>query len=172
MNPSIIRFKGYSWEHNPETLKITKSHRYSESDVAGGSTVLSGFGTRRRTVSGTGQLKGEDCIYQYTRLLKLQAGLDSGVLCLPDMKPFYAFFKSLELTCEPTPELITYSFEFVEDCSKNNSEKEKYYHMVVGSETLWDISFMYSVGIDELVALNPEIKRVDELAQGSKVRLC
>jgi hypothetical protein len=74
--------------------------------------------------------------------------------------------------CEPAPEVITYSFEFLEDSEKNYTVDEKYYHTVGVDETLWDISYLYSIPIEKLVSLNPDIKRVDELRVRSQVRVC
>jgi hypothetical protein len=169
---SKISHKGYTWEHNPATLRITKEHSVSTRQLSGGDTSVRVFGTKCRVITGSGQLLGEDCLYRFVEMLELQSEKDSGILCLPDMKPMYAFFKSLELSCKPTPDVLTYCFEFVEDCSKNNSEKEKYYHMMINGETLWDIAYLCGVEIEKLVELNPDIARVDELEEGQMVRIC
>jgi hypothetical protein len=68
--------------------------------------------------------------------------------------------------------MVSYGFEFIEDSDRNYTVKEKMYHTVENSETLWDIAFNYQKDIGYLVSLNPEIKRLDELEDGTKVRIC
>ena len=172
MKLAVMRYKGTEWEHNPQTLKITSQRSLSEQGVAGGSSVVRDFGERSRVITGSGQLAGDDCIGKFAQLVALQNQSDSGILSLPDVAPFYAFFKSVELACDPTPELITYKFEFVEDLSRGRTDIEKRYHTASEDETLWDISYRYGVEIERLVELNPELKRVDELAAESRVRVC
>ena len=172
MNLATMRYKGTAWEHNPQTLKISSHRSLYEQGVAGGSSVVRDFGERSRVITGSGQLAGEDCISKFAELVVLQNQSDSGILSLPDVAPFYAFFKSVELSCDPTPELITYKFEFVEDLSRGRTDIEKRYHTVAEDETLWDISYRYGVKIEELVELNPELSRVDELTVESRVRVC
>ncbi len=172
MNLAVMRYKGTSWEHNPQSLKISSRRSLNEQGVAGGSSVVRDFGERARVITGSGQIAGEDCIDKFNKLLALQNQSNSGILSLPDVAPFYAFFKSVELSCDPTPDLITYKFEFVEDLSFGPSDGEKRYHTVENDETLWDISHKYKVEIEKLVALNPELSRVDELKKESRVRIC
>lgn len=172
MKPAKIRFKGYEWEHNPETLKVVTEENISEHKLPYGTSYTSKNSTKCRVVTGGGKFAGYDCIAQFNELLKLQKKPLSGVLTLPEQKPFYAYFKKLELKCEPTDNVVSYSFEFLEDSEKNYTYKEKTYHTVESGETLWDIAFNYNENIDELVKLNPEIKRVDELDEGSSVRIC
>ncbi|MCH5299569.1 MAG: LysM peptidoglycan-binding domain-containing protein [Ruminococcus sp.] len=172
MKLAVMRYKGYAWEHNPQTLKICSHRSLSEQGVAGGSSVVRDFGERSRVITGSGRIAGDDCISKFAQLVALQNQSDSGILLLPDVAPFYAFFRSIELDCDPTPELITYKFEFVEDLSRARTEGEKSYHTVSKDETLWDISYRYGVEIERLAELNPEVKRVDELAAESRVRVC
>jgi len=168
-----IRYKGYSWVHNPKTLKITKEQLLRENQVPFGNTDIQDLGGKSRVIKGTGQLCGEDCLVQFQRLLELQSGEGSGILSLPDTKPFYAFFKSIELACDPTPDVVTYNFEFIEDTSKSNTSRDASYYTVKNNyENLWDISYKYGVEMNTLVLLNPHIKRIDELMKGDKVRIC
>ena len=172
MKISKIRFKGYEWEHNPETLKVVNDNNIREQDLPLGSSISRYYSAKCRKVSGKGKLVGNECLVKFNELVKLQGQSESGILTLPSTKPFYAYFKKLELLCEPSPNVITYSFEFIEDCEKNHTDKEPYFHTVMGDETLWDISYKYGVNIETLVSLNPEIKRVDELSEGLKVKIC
>lgn len=169
---SKMRFKGYAWLHNPKTLKLENGAKLREDYLFQKCCMITEESSKPTVVKGTGQLYGEDCLKQYAELLKLQAKGGSGILSLPETRPFYAFFKSISLDCDPTPDLITYSFEFVEDMSKRPLGDTQYYHKVLEGETLWDISFNYDVPIERLVELNPQLKRTDELLSGEQVRVC
>lgn len=172
MTPANMRYKGYVWSHNPKTLKITTMQNLSEQSVMQGRARIQDFGLKSRVITGSGNLYGEDCLEQYGELIKLHNQGGSGILSLPDTPPFYAYFKSVELACDPTPKLITYNFEFVEDLWGKKENPGSFYHTVGDGETLWDISYMYSVPVETLVDLNPQIMRLDELPVESRVKIC
>ncbi len=172
MSVSKIRFKGNEWAHNPETLKVYYEDNFSEEKLFSGTSGLYKLSSKCRAVNGTGILTGNDCLEQFNALLKLQRERESGILSLPGMKPFYAYFKSLALLCEPCADAVSYSFAFIEDSLKNSIRADKYYHTVCNDENLWDIGYRYGVDVHTLVQLNPEIKRTDELEIGSQVRIC
>lgn len=169
---STMRYKGYKWQHNPSSIIITTKEEIKEQMVLQSKSFVRDLGAKARVVKGSGQLVGKDCIAQYGQLLKLQSKGGSGVLSLPDTLPFYAFFKSIELACDPTPEVVTYNFEFVEDLSVEPLIGDCTCHTVNMEETLWDISYKYNIAIEKLVELNPQISRVDELTVGEQVRIC
>ncbi|MGN1138173.1 MAG: LysM peptidoglycan-binding domain-containing protein [Ruminococcus sp.] len=172
MTVSNMRYKGYSFKHNPENLKVTKENNIQQQIIPKGNNVIQDMGTKARVVTGTGKLFGDDCLSQYYELVDIQKQGDSGVLSLPDTMPFYAYFKKIELVCEPTDKLVTYSFEFVEDTAKSDTVSNQSFHYVSDGETLWDISYMYNVSVEQLVSLNPQVKRIDELVKGGKIRIC
>lgn len=169
---SKIRYKDFLWEHNPKTLKVTTEQQLCQKIIPNGNAVVQDIGAKSRVVTGTGMLCGSDCLEQYNDLLELQSKKGSGILSLPNTKPFYAFFKSIELACEPTPDLVTYNFQFIEDLSKSKTEDLCVYHSAVYNETLWDIAYDYGVDIHTLVLLNPQIKRIDEIQLREQVRVC
>ena len=167
-----MRYKGHTWEHNPKSLKVTLSDNISEQKLTGSRDVIRHTGTGARKISGEGQLCGDDCLHRFSQLLTLQSDSRSGILSIPDTKPFFAYFTGIKLLCEPSPKVITYAFEFVEDTLRGFIGGEKQYHITALGETLWDISYIYDTAIETLVNLNPDIKRVDELSEGSVVRVC
>lgn len=172
MKLAKLRYKGHSWLHNPKSLKIEKEQILTENIIPSCGTHFQNIGEKPRVVTGQGQLYGKDCLFQYNRLVNLRNQQGSGILTLPDIKPFYAFFRTIELVCEPSPDMVSYKFEFVEDLSARKSETSEFYHRVSEGETLWDIAYRYDVDIDRLVQLNPWIKRIDELEAEKKVRVC
>ena len=91
---------------------------------------------------------------------------------MPQIPPFLAIFKSLYLVGETTPNVVRYSFEFWE-CTDQKAKNTSFfnYRTVSENETLWDISYLYNVKIENLLNLNKNIKNPNDLAVGEKVRL-
>ncbi len=172
MRISKIRYKGYEWELNPETLTVVNERNYNEVIMPEGTSLSSTRSKKCRVITGEGMIIGYECLKLFNEILRLQSESESGLLTLPSTKPFYAYFTKLELLCEPTDDAVSYRFQFVEDAERSYIIKEKRYHNVSGSETLWDIAYAYNTEIEKLVQLNPDIKRVDELTAGSGVRIC
>ncbi len=170
---SMIRFKGYVFEHNPKTLKITSKKNIVSQSVLGEKSDVFESGDNSRVVTGEGSISGVDCIYKFLKLFKIKEEKGSGILSLPNTKPFYAFFESLEFSADPTPELISYKFVFREDSSKPLSKitSEVYYNLSA-DEDLWDVSRKFDTPIEALVSLNPQLKRTDDVEEGSRVRIC
>ena len=170
---SMIRFKEFAFEHNPETLKITTSKNIINRNVIGSKSAVFETGDNSRVITGEGKIHGQNCIYKFLKLFRLKEERGSGILSLPDMKPFYAFFSSLEFSADPTPELISYKFTFIEDSLRQELPvaSERFYELGEG-EDLWDAAYKFGVSVETLVGLNPEIRRVDEPGEGTKVRIC
>lgn len=170
---SNIRFKGYVLEHNPETLVISSRKNLSDQKTVGAKNIIRETGDNSRVVTGEGKIHGADCIYKFMKLFKLKEESDSAVLSIPGVKPFYAFFSSLEFSADPTPELISYKFVFREDCSEHGTMliPEKYYAAAEGKD-LWDIAYKFDVPVETLIELNPDIMRANELEEGCMVKIC
>lgn len=166
-----MRYKGFNFRVNPLSVEITGSHSHSKYDLPYKGEVVRSKGLGCRVVKGKGELKGTDCIEQYAELRALQQKKGTGVLSVPGLMPFKAFFTKLSGEADVTPDRIIYSFEFTEESSEKLSSLPEF-HIVKDGETLFDIAFDCAVNIERLVELNPWIKRPDELEKGQKVRLC
>ena len=171
MKNSVIRYKGYSFEHNPETLRISTVKSVAEQDVILGRSIVREFGEKNRIITGEGKIVGEDCMYQFLRLYKVKEERGSGVLSIPSVKPFFAFFRSLEFLAEPAPNLITYRFVFVEEGGKSLTPAQSSYTLEDG-EDLWDVSHKFGLAVEKLIELNNFIKRPEEVGARDEVRVC
>ena len=171
MIPAKMRYKGRTFDHNPETVKVRDKAFVKEDNILFDEPLSRRTGRRCRVVSGRGQFIGDNCLNQYAELLRLYCEGGSGILSLPDIKPFFAYFTGLELSCDPTPDYIEYSFEFTEDCPENTPHTA-YYHTCAQGENLWSVSYAYDVDINTLVRLNPDIRYINDNLENLRVRLC
>ena len=167
-----MRFDSFEWTHNPCTVEVSHRRRMSQQNTAGGGSFVQGTGCDLRVIKGRGELAGKTCLEEYEGLCALFERGRKGLLTLPFMKPFYAYFTDLSLVGEATPDLITYTFEFTQAENSEYLGRGDSAVYAEKCETLFDIAYREGVTVDELVRLNPQIKRPDELNSGQEVRLC
>ncbi len=169
-----MSYKGFIFPVNPSVIKIRHSSRLVEDTIPFDADLVRDFGRRACEISGEGELIGSDCAEQFKRLREVFLEGGSGLLLLPVLEPFYAFFENLELIEEPSDELIRYGFVFFEDTSAKHFENSpKQSHIAADEETLWDISYKYNVPVEVLLDNNPDIMRPDTvLNSGEVILLC
>lgn len=168
-----MRFCGYTFHHNPATVKIESLSDLHEISSPCCEPRAEHLGNRLRRIAGEGELYGTDCIAQYRELQKLCDSCRQGWLSLPGLASIRAYLKELYMIAEPIEDVLTYRFVFLEARpAARDVSRVRVYETMVGGESLWDISYLCNVGIDTLVALNPHIRYIDNLAEGERVRLC
>lgn len=165
-----MRFKGFSWHHNPREITFECGRKVNEHKSPFGKAYIQDTGRKNMIVKGVGELYGTDCMEQFDRLLQLFKSGGQGVLAIPKLTPIYAIFESIKILGEPKPDVLTYSFVFREVMERKTDVKSFSY--IAKNETLWDISHKFDISIDELVALNIHIKRPDIVLDGSVIKLC
>ena len=173
MKNAPMRFGGFSFHHNPSKLKIEDVNNILrvESPCAEPDSIM--LGSRLRRISGEGELYGADCIEQYRALCGIVKEGRKGLLSLPHMPPVYAYLTELRLIAEPDENVLGFAFSFIEAKGEAVSvTPESVYTVSVDGESLWDIAYAHGLGIDELVALNPQIRFIDSLDAGEEVRVC
>lgn len=172
MKLSAMRFKGFTWHHNPKSLTIKCSDKIVSYSYPHFRAVVESFYSEPVTVSGVGELYGEDCLKQYERLQELYKEGKSGVLCLPKLMPIYACFEKLNVEASTTPSLLTYSFTFrqVKQLERLNNIPKTY--TLTEDCTLFDVAYQFNVGLESLVEINNNIMFINELKAGQVVRLC
>ena len=173
MKNAPMRFGGMSLRHNPAKLNISGKHHirmYGSPCCKADSTSL---GMELRRITGEGEMCGADCIEQYSALKGLQHNRIAAKLVLPHMQPLYAYLKELSLTAKPIDDVLSYRFEFIEAQSPRKDSAGVVCYMTESEgENLWDIAYAFSVPIEQLVALNPQIPHIGELKSGERVRVC
>lgn len=167
-----MSFRDFVFPINPSFIRIFHSRKISRQKIPFGNNAVTDMGKNGRTISGEGEFCGENCIEDFERLKKVFETGGGGMLYIPSQKPIYAVFSSLELLAQDINGVIKYSFEFTESFEKSLNE-----HCTDiisdGKSSLWDISYRYSVRIEELLRLNPSVRRPDFLIEkGKRVTLC
>lgn len=169
---ATMRFKGYTWHHNPKYLEINDEKTTNEMKIPYSAAVLQSLGRKSRTVKGVAELYGSDCLKQYDELYKIYLMGGGGMLSLPELSPFYAELVSLKMKAQTTPDVIEYSFVFKERMQDGIKQtKEMFYTVKENGENLWDIAYDFDTTVDELVRLNTQLKYPDELKKGERIRL-
>lgn len=187
MNLSAMRYKDYVWPHNPRTYTIEYQRVMSVKKVPFGRYALQDLGPTRRIMRGEGEFVGEDAYEQFKKLASVFYGEGPGMLVHPVWQCASAYFVDLSLRQEPRKDYVAYSFTFWEDYTGHETglavvsgsaaepaqavSADRREHTVARGESLWSIAVDYGIPLDDLIALNPQIKNPNLIQVGEKVRV-
>ncbi len=172
MGIPMTRFDGVFFSHDPKTLKITRKNDVKNERLASGKLLSGNILQGPVKITGTGELYGENCARDFTKLMNAYAKRKASVLSVPYVGAVRAVLTELSMLCEPKAGYIGISFAFD---SVHGGEKPKVknapYRTAEENEDLWDIAYEEGMSINELTALNPHIRFIDSLNEGERVRL-
>ncbi len=170
MNNPPIRFCGFDFPYNPETIEISKELLYYEMPQNYDKGTVLKSGVMARKITGRGAFVGRDCFDKYNELMSVFINSEIGVLNIYEINPILAKFTKLNLCLQPSPNCIEYEFAFVEDVSSYEvlSDIDKV-HIVKEFENLWSIANIYNLTVDELYKLNPQIKIINNIQVGERL---
>lgn len=114
MTVEKLRFRGVDFTVNPKTLKVQREKKYVRLLSPEG-PVVQEVGRQPAQVSGEGELYGEGAQAAYQNLVGLFQMEGSGYLQVPGEEPMQAYFAGLGSLRRAGPEVLRYSFTFVED---------------------------------------------------------
>lgn len=189
MELSPMRFKNYTWPHNPRVYAIDYERKMAVHKTPFGLFRLQDLGRTNRIMEGEGEFVGDGAYAQFGQLANVFYDGGPGLLVHPLWKETNAYFVSLRLEQEPRPDYVRYSFAFWEDDSwytglatkvltgeknggtEHTSADGAAYHRVVKGDTLWALAKRYGLSLAELVALNPQIKNPNLIRVGEEVRV-
>ncbi len=186
-----MRYKGYTWPHNPRVYSIDYERKVAVHKTPFGLFRLQDLGRTNRIMEGTGEFVGEDAYGEFGKLANVFYESGPGLLIHPLWQPANAYFVSLRLEEEPRPNYVRYSFAFWEDDSwytglatqvtgktggesasrSGAGESGTITCTVVKGDTLWAIARRYGLSLAELVALNPQLQNPNLIRVGDKVRV-
>ena len=186
-----MRYKSYTWPHNPRVYSIDFQRAVAAHKTPFGRYQLQDLGRSSRIMRGEGEFVGEGAYSQFGQLANTFYEEGPGLLVHPLWQASQAYFVSLRLEQAPRPDYVRYSFEFWEGnglCSgmvtrviepapgggtgsQSGSGPQPVYHRVVKGDTLWALARRYGLTLAELVALNPQIKNPNLIRVGQEVRV-
>lgn len=172
MRQCQMRYAGFVWRHNPYSLSFQNEKNTVLLTPPFFSSDVRIFSDKPCVIKGEGELCGEDCIEQYNRLNALFSQRGEGLLSIEGVGSFYVAFVGLSMLAQPGDNILSYSFEFRRKRYDRIPVTEEAYTQAKADETLWDIAFRCNKEVEQIIALNPQIRFFDELDEGEKVRVC
>jgi spore coat assembly protein SafA len=185
-----MRYKDYTWPHNPEVYSVEYQRRLAVHPVPYGQWVTEDLGGTYRVLKGEGVFAGENAYEQFQQLAEVFRQDGPGLLVHPIWQTERAWFSSLTVTEEPMPDYVRYSFAFWEDWSGYDSDLtevsgggssqsggagtssgETADYTVRKGDTLWGIAKRYGVSLTALIAANPQIKNPNLIYPGDRVTI-
>lgn len=184
---AAMRYKSYVWPHNPRVYLLDFKREVAVRKIPFGRYRLQDLGQTRRAMRGEGEFVGPEAYREFQALASVFYSKGPGTLVHPVWQPAKAYFVSLSLRQEPRADYVAYSFEFWE-CGDGDwaglteaaapaqegaagAEDGRVFHSVVAGDNLWSIARRYGTGLDEIVALNPQIKNPSLIYPGQEVRV-
>lgn len=191
MRLTPMRYKDYTWPHNPEVYTVEYRRRMAAHPVPFGQCVLQDLGSAYRVLRGEGVFAGEDAYKQFRELAAVFRETGAGMLIHPVWQAERAYFVSLTVTEEPLPDYVRYSFEFWEDWGGYDSglterggqeaaqagsqtgvgSGDTGVYIVKKGDTLWGIAKRYQMALTALIAANPQIKNPNLIYPGDRVNI-
>lgn len=189
-----MRYKDYTWPHNPETYAVEYRRQVAAHKVPLGGYCLQDLGRTYRVLRGEGTFAGERAYEEFRTLAEVFDQAGPGLLVHPVWRTVSAYFVTLELLEEPVPDYVRYSFSFWEDGTASGggltevavetgtsgggtgdsaaaAGGQTAVYTVRKGDTLWGIAGRYGVALTDLIAANPQIKNPNLIYPGDRVRI-
>lgn len=191
-----MRYKTYTWPHNPRVYTIEYQREMSCRKVPFGRYHLQDLGMTRRVMKGEGEFVGPDAYDQFKKLASVFYSEGPGVLVHPVWQMSSAYFTQLSLAQEPRADYVRYTFTFWENYDGYKAQprrvnlqvyegavssaagpggsavrQEAQFHTVQPGDSLWAISNRYGIPVPKLIELNPWLKNPNLIRPGERVRM-
>ena len=191
MRLTPMRYKEFTWPHNPEIYTVEYRRQMAAHKVPFGRCVLQDLGYTYRVLKGEGVFTGNDAYRQFQELAAVFQESGPGLLVHSVWQAERAYFVELKVTEEPLPDYVRYSFTFWEDwngysggltasdyggalsgtgsrtAAAESAAAETY--TVREGGALWGIAKRYDVTLAAQIAANPQIKNPNLIYPGDKV---
>lgn len=118
MDLSPMRYKSYTWPHNPRIYSIDFQRAMAVHKTPFGRYQLQDLGLGHRVMKGSGEFAGKGAYEEFQRLACLFYEGGTGLLVHPLWQAADAYFVALRLEQTPRPDYVRYSFEFWEEVGR------------------------------------------------------
>ena len=186
-----MRYKDYTWPHNPESCAVEYRRQIAAHKIPLGGWYLQDLGRTYRIFRGEGTFAGERAYEEFQTLAEVFDQTGPGLLVHPVWRTERAYFVSLSVTEEPRPDYVRYRFVFWEDMGgydgsltersgtgavllpveETAGDASGGTYTVKRGDTLWGIAKRFGVNLTALIAANPQIKNPNLIYPGNEVRL-
>ena len=172
-----MRYKNFTWPHNPETYSISYKRETAVHKVPGGVYSMEDLGRTCREMRGQGEFYGPGAYDTFKALATVFYEGGAGTLFHPVWMTSSAIFTELRLMQEPREDYVVYSFAFRETFSQyggmqkvsGGAADSAVRYTVQAGETLWEIGRRFGVSAAELLRRNPQIENANVLPAGTQV---
>ncbi len=169
MNLMGMRFRDFTWPHNPTALTLALERNVKETALPYRGTRLEDLGEAKRRITGEGYFTGEGCGEQWRQLQAVFRRGGPGSLQLPGQGPFGGDGQP-EAAGRPGGgahplQLWVYRAPGRED------GRGRGVHTAQAGESLWDYARRYERTMEEMIAANPHIRDIAVLEDGEEVRV-
>lgn len=191
MRLTPMRYKDYTWPHNPEVYTVERRRCLVAHQAPFGQCVIQDLGGGYQVLRGEGVFAGANAYEQFQQLVTVFRESGAGLLVHPIWQTERAWFAALTLVEEPLPDYVRYSFEFWEDwggyevgltevdagasetpdVTAGTGWEEPDTYIVRKGDTLWGIAKRYDVALTALIAANPQIKNPNLIYPGDRVNI-
>ena len=167
MELNFMRFNGNAFGYCACETNVSSERRVKTLKLCSGKNVLQNFGRELRVVRGKGEI-ASPADEEMRRMRRIFALGDKGSLAMPGYPPFYAILTRLDFSAQGGDGAVCYEFEFYE-LPRESTGFEYLRHTASAGQNLWTIARIYGRTVEELVKLNPKIRRPDQVSEGEEV---
>ena len=186
MTLTPMRYKNYTWPHNPRIYTMEYRREMAVNKIPFGLYQLQDLDRTCRVMEGEGEFVGPEAYAQFGRLANVFYQGGPGLLIHPVWQASQAYFVLLELAQQPLENYVRYRFAFWETSPLDTSlirvsggsgsvgtgtKTASSYYTVKRGDTLWGIANTYGVTLTALLNVNPQIKNPNRIAVGERVTL-
>jgi len=171
-----LKFKTFVWPHNPRSFTVEHSRKLISRKLPFGAYFIQDMGEDLCVFKGAGEFVGERAYSDFLRLAELFIEGGPGLLVHPLWPAAECYFAKLRLTQEPKENYLSYEFEFWQKSDGKKQGKVSLslaseYYTVASGESIGDVVLNTGVSADEILALNPQLKNINQLSAGTKLRI-
>lgn len=163
-----MRFKDFVFPNNPSKIKISSSTNISSKSIFAGNSMVSAVSVDPAVIRGEGEFfgnTGEEICQYFLHMLKIKT---SGMLILPSQSSFKAYLSKFNFSKKADKSSISYSFEFIEDCSDKDETRDFCFTICRSGENAFVIANRCNISVSDIMRLN-DFRTPFDINEGDRV---